>query len=177
MVHAVCYRCISCSNSMCLSAFKFDGYSHVTAQAGATVYLKQMASTPSIAFNTNKPTASGRHPAGNGAYLTVSQATCNHHNMHLSEAKTQTSHVLTYTVATRTFVHMTNSSHSFKPHAICRNCNSSSLLTGRDCVPDHQLQAQGQLPRVHPRQDCFPSTALLDCVFAAYQTSGRYRSR
>ena len=141
------------------------------------VHLKQMAIAPSTAFSTNKPTASGRHPAGNGAYLTVSQATCDHHNMHLSEAKTQTSHVLTYTVATRTFVHMTNSSHSFKPHAICRNCNSSSLLTGRDCVPDHQLQAQGQLPRVHPRQDCFPSTALLDCVFAAYQTSGRYRSR
>jgi hypothetical protein len=68
--------------------FEFDGYSHVTARAGATVYLKQMAIAPSTAFNTNKPTASGRHPAGNGAYLTVSQATCNHHNMHLSEAKT-----------------------------------------------------------------------------------------
>lgn len=68
--------------------FRFDGYSHVTARAGATVHLKQMAIAPSTAFSTNKPTASGRHPAGNGAYLTVSQATCNHHNMHLSEAKT-----------------------------------------------------------------------------------------
>ncbi len=78
-----------CAATACVCQhFDVEGNSHVTARAEATVYLKQMASAPSIAFNTNKPTASGRHPAGNGAYLTVSQATCNHHNMHLSEAKT-----------------------------------------------------------------------------------------
>ncbi len=87
--------------------FGFDGYSHVTARAGATVYLKQMAIAPSTAFSTNKPTASGRHPAGNGAYLTVSQATCNHHEMHLSEAHTPHISRLEYTAATRTTVRMT----------------------------------------------------------------------
>ncbi len=86
--------------------FKFEGYSHVTARAGATVHLKQMAIAPSTAFSTNKPTASGRHPAGNGAYLTVSQATCNHHNT-CQKQRLLTFHVLKYTAATRTTVHMT----------------------------------------------------------------------
>lgn len=41
-----------------------------------------MATTPSKALSTNSPTASGRQPAGNGTYRTVSQAICKHSTAH-----------------------------------------------------------------------------------------------